>query len=216
MALRAEPTFAEHFRTPDGARFVWIDLDHLIACQPRVDWDHVERLAERVPPVGDEEGLLRFCLPLQRDAVVPRPPLTLKVAANAFGWMTDHPDVRIGDPVRGEQAGTGRDLVGFSIGVGLRQMSVVSFNGRNMLRNGYHRAVALARAGHKRIPVIFVEATALEQTPPLANGMFNPDIAFGPTPPRIIDFLSPAVVEVPTKKMQFLFLVRAELHVIPG
>jgi hypothetical protein len=216
MVLRSEPTFVEHLLPPQGARFVWIELGSLVACQPRVDWDHVERLTEEAPREGDLEGLLRFCMPLQREAAVARPRAIFKAGLNAFGWIGNHPDVRIGEPGQGELPGTGRELVGFSIGTGLRQMSVVSFNGRHMLRNGYHRAVALARAGHERVPVIFVDAPALEQTPPSVNGMFSPSIVFGPTPPRIVDFLGPAVVEVPTKRVRFLYLVRVEQHVIPG
>jgi len=215
--LRAEPTFAEHISTPEaGPQLAIIELRNLIACQPRVDWDHVERLAEQVPPIGDEEGLLRFCVPLQRDAIAPRAQITFNPVTNTFGWMVDNPDVRICGPVQGEQAGTGRALVGFSLGPGLHQMSVVSFNGRHMLNNGYHRAVALARAGHEKIPVLVVKAPTLELTPAVRNGMFNPNLVFGSIPPRIMDFLGPAAVDVSTKKVRFLFSVHAEQHPILG
>jgi len=46
--------------------------------------------------------------------------------------------------------------------------------------------------------------------------MFNPNMVFGPKPPRIVDFLGLAAVEVPTRKMRFLFSVHAEQHPIPG
>jgi hypothetical protein len=213
--LQSEPTFAEHAPPPLGARFVWIGLEHIVACQPKVDWDHVERLSSQVPAVGDDDGLLRFCLPLQNGAVVPQAQVTFNPATNTFGWIVDSPDVRICGPVQGDQPGTGRGLVGFSIGPGLHQMSVVAFNGRHMLNNGYHRAVALARAGHKKIPVILVDAPSLELTPPARNGMFNPSLVFGPKPPRIVDYLEATAVEVPTKRMRFLFSVHAEQHPIP-
>ena len=214
--LRSEVTFAEHSRTPQGVRFAMLNLKNVVACQPRVDWDHVERLADQVPAVGDEEALLRFCLPLQQEVVVPPAHVTFNPATNTFGSIVDSPDVRVCGPMQGEQPGTRRGIVGFSIGPGLHQMSVVSFNGRHMLNNGYHRAVALARAGHEAVPVIFVEVPALEMTPSVRNGMFNPSLTFGPQPARIVDFLGPAAVEVSTKKMRFLFSIHAEQHAIPA
>jgi len=95
-------------------------------------------------------------------------------------------------------------------------MNVVAFNGRYMLSNGYHRAVALLRAGHERIPVILVEAPALELTPTARNGMFSPQIVFGQKPPRIADFNTPAAAEFTSRRMRLLFSVHAEVHRIPG
>ncbi len=215
VRLRAESTFAEHARGAESARLANIDVGGLTACQPRVDWDHVEHLADQVPAIGDEEGLLRFCLPLQAEAAPPRPQVSFNPATNTFGCIVDNPDIRICGPIQGEQAGAGRAFVGFALGAGLHQMSVVSFNGRHMLNNGYHRAVALARAGHTQIPVVFSEVQALELTPAVRNGMFNPRIVFGPTPPRIADFLSPGAVDILTRRSRFLFSIHAEQHPVP-
>jgi hypothetical protein len=214
--LRAEPTFAEHAANAKTLQFAYVDVGKLVACQPRIDWDHVERLTGQIPAVGDEDGLRRFCLPLQKDSVAPHVQATFNPITNTFSCIVDNPDVRICGPVQGAQPETGRGLVGFSIGSGLHQMSVVLFNGRYMLNNGYHRAVALARAGHERAPVILVEAPALELTPTARNGMFSPQIVFGAAPPRIEDFVSPAAVEFASSRMRLLFSVHAEVHPIPG
>jgi hypothetical protein len=214
--LRAEPTFAEHAATAKSLQFAYVDVQKLVACQPRVDMDHVDRLASQVPRVGDVDGLIRFCLPLQREATAPLMQPTFNPVTNTFGCIVDNPDVRICGPAGGGQPGTGRAIVGFSIGPGLQQMNVVTFNGRHMLNNGYHRAVALARAGHERIPVILIEAPALELTPTARNGMFNAQIVFGPRPPRVEDFLTSAAVECNSRRMRVLFSVHAEVHPIPG
>jgi hypothetical protein len=214
--LRGEPTFAEHAANAKVLQFAYVEVGKLVACQPRVDWDHIERLAAQVPEVGNDDELLRFCLPLQRDGVAPQVQATFNPVTNTFGCIVDNPDVRICGPAQGGQAGTGRALVGFTIGPGLHQMSVKMFNGRYMLNNGYHRAVALARAGHDRIPVILTEAPALDLTPTARNGMFSPQIVFGPKPPRIADFMAPAAVDFTSRRMRLLFSVHAEVHPIPG
>jgi hypothetical protein len=64
--------------------------------------------------------------------------------------------------------------------------------------------------------VIYIEAPSLEFTLTARPGMFNPNMVFGPNPPRIVDFLGPAAVEVPTRKVRFLFSVHAEQHLIPA
>jgi hypothetical protein len=198
-----------------SVQFASVELGKLIACQPKVDLDHVERLMAQVPALGDEDGLRRFCLPLQRDGMAPQVQTTFNPVTNTFGCIVDNPDVRICGPVQGEQPGTGRGFAGFSIGPGFHQMSVVVFDHRYMLNNGYHRAVALARAGHDRAPVILVEAPMADLTPPARHGMFNRQIVFGPKPPRIEDFASPAALEFASRRMRLLISVHAEVHPIP-
>lgn len=213
--LRAEATFNEHRGAGGPVEFVTIDLARLVACQPTVDMSHVESLATSVPDMDDADGLLRFCLPLQSTATAPFGRISLNGATNTFGLIVNNPDVRICGPFQAEQPG-GRGLFGFAIGAGLLQMSVVSFNGRYMLNNGYHRAVALLAAGHKRVPVILVTAPGLDATPPARAGMFNPQLIFGPMPPRLEDFLSAASVDVETQRRQFLFSIHAEVHGVPA
>jgi len=105
--LRGEPTFGEHAANAKTVRFAYVEVAKLVACQPKVDWEHVERLASQVPKVGDDEALLRFCLPLQRDGMAPEVQANFNPVTNTFGCIVDNPDVRIcgpaqgGSPVRG-------------------------------------------------------------------------------------------------------------------
>jgi hypothetical protein len=107
-------------------------------------------------------------------------------------------------------------MIGFSIGPGLHQMSVVSFAGKHMLNNGYHHAVALALAGHTRVPVIIATVASPDAAPMARFGMFSPQIVFGPVPPRIADFLSPAAIDLPCNRARLLFTVHAEVHPVPA
>jgi hypothetical protein len=214
--LRAEPTFTEittHYRS---YQFATVEIARLVACQPKVDWDHVERLMSRVPRPGDEEGVRRFCLPLQRDVPSSHVMTTFNPSTRTLWCVVDNLDLRVCGPLEGWDTRTGRSHVGFAIGGGLHQMSVVLFKGRYFMNNGTHRAVALARAGHDRIPVVLLDAHTLDQTPMSRHAMFSPDVALGPTPPRIEDFASPAAVDFATRRMRLLFSVHAETHELPG
>lgn len=215
-ALRAEPTYPEHAVNAMSVDIGWVDLGAVIACQPRVDMDYVEQLRRAAPAVGDADGLLQFCLPLQGS--VPAVPVVPKLnpVSNTFSWLSDNPDFRICGPVQGSAPGTGRSMIGFSIGPGLHQMSVVSFAGKHMLNNGYHHAVALAVAGHTRVPVIIATVASPDASPMARPGMFSPQIVFGPTPPRVADFLGPAAIDLPSKRMQLLFTVHAEVYPVPA
>jgi hypothetical protein len=215
-ALRAEPTFAEHAANAISVDFAFVDVGDLVACQPRVDWDHVEQLRRAAPALDDAEGLLRFCLPLQGGIPSPSTAPTFNPVTNTYSWISENPDVRLCGPVQGAQAESGRSLVGFSIGPGLHQMNVVSVGGKHMLNNGYHRAVALLLAGHTRIPVIVATVASLAAAPITRIGMFSAQTVFGPVPPRVADFLGAAALELPSKRVRLLFSVHAEVYPVPA
>ena len=213
--LRAEPTFAEIAATYRRFQFAHVEVGKLVACQPKIEWDHVDRLALQVPPVGDEAGLRRFCLPLQRDVLTPQVKTTFNPLTRTLWCIADNVDLRVCGPVEGRDARTGRSYVGFAIGGGLHQMSVVLYKGRYFLNNGSHRAVALARAGHDRIPVILLDAQTLDQTPMSRHAMFGSEVALSATPPRIEDFASPAALDFASRRARLLFSVHAEVHEVP-
>ena len=212
-ALEAEPTYAEHGGA-GSAQLASVEVGKLAVCQPHVDWSYVEHLMKEAPEPGDELGLLRFCLPLQKDA----PPIALQPqfspGSQTLSIVLDNPDYRIIGPAT-DNGDNGRSVLGFMVGPGLHQMSVVHFNGRYVINNGYHRAVALAARGHDRIPVLLKPVDHPGHTPAGRPGMFTPPIVFGPNPPRIEDFLGPAGVDLPRRRTRLLFTVHAELHPIP-
>jgi hypothetical protein len=211
-ALEEEPTYSEHGGV-GSAQLASIEVEKLAVCQPHVNWSYVEQLIKRAPEPGDDIGLLHFCLPFQKDA----PPIVLQPQfspmSQTLSIVVDSPDYRIICPA--VSSSNERSTLGFMVGPGLHQMSVTALNGRYILNNGYHRAVALAARGHKRILVLLKQGSRLDQTPMASPGMFSPQIVLGPTPPRIEDFLSPASVDLPRRQTRLLFTVHAELHPIP-
>ena len=81
---------------------------------------------------------------------------------------------------------------GFIIGGGLPWLQVVAFNGRHVLRDGYHRAVGLLRASIFEVPVARIEGVQLADLG-IQPGFFPPDLVLGPQPPLVTDFLDDAL-----------------------
>jgi len=215
-AAQAEPTFAEHVANAQFFEFAWVELAGLLVPQPRVRSEHVESLAATVPAKGDIDGLVRFCEPLQAESAPPASTVSFNPITNTQSFVCDNPDVRICGPAHGAQTETGRSLMGFSVGAGLRQMSVIAFDGKLIIANGHHRAVALLKAGHDRAPVLVSTVSEIGATPMVRPSMFNPRTVLGPRAPRLVDFLGPAAVELPCRTMRTVFSVHAEVLVVPA
>jgi len=66
---------------------------------------------------------------------------------------------------------------------------VAEYRGRWFLRDGYHRAYTLLRANVFHLPAVIIYARTLAELGPIGQWFFAEEVLFGPTPPRIIDFL---------------------------
>jgi hypothetical protein len=143
-----------------GATFKLVEIDPLLAFQVHIT---PERTGQIVP-VGFNPGLenlLRICLPHM--------PLTLDQIPHDIGgdsptsFIIESPNVNLRVIATGASANDDKEglkLVGIAIGESSPLVQVVRFNGRCYLRNGYHRALAIRRAGQTHIPCLFLEATA--------------------------------------------------------
>jgi hypothetical protein len=70
---------------------------------------------------------------------------------------------------------------------------VALYEGRWFLRDGYHRAYALLRAGVFRLPSIIVEARTLAELGATHPWFFPEETLLSPSPPYVIDFLNDAL-----------------------
>ena len=95
--------------------------------------------------------------------------------------MVDNPDVRVCGFFQGPEPKSGRVMVGFFLGTGLRQMRVARVGQRHVLANGYHRAVALMMKGHRKIPVVFAQSAGLAGIPQSPSSS-PPTCCSGPCP----------------------------------
>ena len=117
--------------------------------------------------------------------------------------------------VQGKDPG-GPAFTGFAIGSGLPQMSVAEFQGRYILKNGYHRAVALLRAGITEAPCLVVHAKNYNATGANAPGFLPRELILSDKPPRLEDFNSAeAAVPYPRRLTKAVIVIQAQRLMIP-
>ena len=71
---------------------------------------------------------------------------------------------------------------------------IACFRGRWFLRDGYHRAFALLRAGVRHVPAVIVHTTTIGQLGAAQSWFFPETILFSETPPLVTDFLEDDLV----------------------
>jgi len=71
---------------------------------------------------------------------------------------------------------------------------VAQYRGRWFLRDGYHRAYALLRAGIFQLPAVIVQARSLVELGAIHPWFFTEEVLFSSSPPRVNDFLDDALV----------------------
>lgn len=214
-SIRKEPTFQEHLAGATQSEFAMVEVGKLVAFQAFLNCEYLESLAKRVPPLDDNDGLLRFCLPLRSDKVGESLLANVNPDTSTYSASTDNLDYRIIGNVQGEDPASGRKFAGFAYGPGLREMSVAEYNGRYILKNGYHRALALRKADHRFIPVLVVKVPTYNLTGANRPGFFPSDVVMGPKPAIIDDFSTPAAVAIKRLKLKMVVSVHAEVQAIP-
>ena len=71
---------------------------------------------------------------------------------------------------------------------------VACFRDRWFLRDGYHRAYALLRAGIYEVPAVIVKTSTMEELGACQPWFFSEEILFSNHPPRLVDFLEDDLV----------------------
>ncbi len=213
--LEDELTFREHLVGIHEHALVSVEIDKLHAFQPNLNMEYVDRLKQRIPSPGDIAGLLRFCLPLRSE--VPKSPAlgNFNPNSNTFTLTSENLDLRILGSVQGEEPSTGRNFFGFAYGMGLPQMSVVEYQGIYMVKNGYHRAYALLKGGHKSFPCILLRTNNYNATGAAGPGFFSIDVIMSDRSPLLSDFSSPAAIEHFRRLVRVIVSIHAEMQVIP-
>ncbi len=213
--LESEPTFREHLQGMKKWEYAWVELAKTVVFQPSLNTAYVESLMKDVPARQDRAAVIQLCLPLTKRAGPKLVTQGFDPGSNTFSIVTDNLDFRILGQVQGEEPESGRKFVGFAYGGGLPQMSIVEYKGRFLLKNGYHRAYALFRAGHQYLPCLLVHTDNYAMTGAQAPGFFPVDTVVSERPPRLEDFSSPAAVAIPRRLLRIMITVHGERVVFP-
>jgi len=221
-ALRPEPTFdAEQrslqaqaqrrvdeisqdkiFKITFGAvapSFASVRLDRLLTAQKYVDVDHAENL--NVPDERNEADVLDFCMrsnPIDPPMVGPDGGITFS-SHYAQNLIPLQPTFRKINDLEVEVAASVISRPNYV------QVSV--WNGRYIISNGYHRALALLRAHHTRMPCVLRAVPSPEAAGFLPPAFFDVSRLGAARPPMAKDFLPESGL---TDTLQF----RARNHIL--
>ena len=164
--------------------FKLVEIDHVVAIQKYVDQDYSEslRVAKDLSNLGT---LIPFCL---SEESLPRSVIaTMDAAQQAHTILARGVDLRIVGMNAGEDAFTGRRIFSFVVGWGVPFITVVHYQDRYFLRNGYHRAYAARAAGVKELPCLVIEGEEYADTGAGHAGFFPQALLMSARPPIFSD-----------------------------
>lgn len=154
-----------------------VDLRYLLAFQRRLIFD--ENFPQTQVPISEDWPALIAL------AFGPPVPIAYKtVASNASEILlqSENPNLQI-------RACEETVHLPLKIHGGSPFFEVAEYRGRWFLRDGYHRAYHLLRAGIVHFPAVIIHARTLAELGPVQPWFFSEDILFSSHPPRLIDFL---------------------------
>jgi hypothetical protein len=159
---------------------------------------HVEDAVKRVEGLtaADLLAIARVTLPIPPATPITLPMIFDKVK-NAHIVSSANPNLRVmGNFIAPVQASTGGPVlqgVGFVVEQSESYLSVAGVNGRYFLRDGYHRAYGLLRAGITHVPALVRDFTSFEEAQMPAHGLLPMEAFMGDRPPTLPDYLDDTV-----------------------
>ena len=188
--LRAHPESSQSIALMGEPMLV--DLARVVAAQKQIlTADAEDRV--RGASATDLLGLARLTLPVPR-----REPIAWSFDSqrNAFVLSSPNPNLRVvghfNSTVGGEVPGVVFDGFGFALSYQRSYMQVAVIAGRPVLRDGYHRAFGLLRAGIRCVPA-FVKHYRSWDEADMPPGLLREEVCLGPRPPLLTDYLDDRV-----------------------
>ena len=184
----------------------------------------IDGLDERIAPVqADRTKLADFCLPSEQ----PIPPQSIlrDIDQKGFTVSSLNPNLRVaGSQVQTAMVAPEQGMqpvsmlaVTFLVSMGTSYLQVASYNGRDFLRDGYHRAAALLHAGINEALCVYVRARNFDEVGANPAAMLSYEVLFDDRPPLLGDFWDDevsAAIDQPTARKAIR--LRAEEFNIQG
>ncbi len=171
----------------EGWELKLISLPDVCAAQPNVFTDHAVERAAGIN-AGDLMGLASASLPVPTITALPA---QFDPAKSAWIFTSQNPNLRICGNFAAEVS-PGVTGFGFAVEVAVSMMQVARFRGRYILRDGYHRAYGLLKAGITKVPVLVRDFQSIEQIG-LPAGLLPQDAYLGDRPALLKDYFDPVV-----------------------
>jgi hypothetical protein len=166
-----------------------IDLRYVLAFQRRLVFDPELSLLQ-VPKQEDWPALLSFLFGPARNTEYRITVHARDVKGSEFSIQSNNPDLQL----RPRLGTHDRDFGPFSLYGGCPFFEVAEFRGRWFLRDGYHRAFHLLRAGVYHLPAIVIRARTIDEVGATQPWFFKEEQLFSSQPPHMMDFLDEDLV----------------------
>lgn len=172
----------------------------------------------RLQAVGkaDLASITAVCLPPPHAAQVQ---VAFDPNQTALTASSLNPNLRIGgfgtfDTVM--PGGQQQKIFGFHLGFGASFVQLAEYQGRWIVRDGYHRVYGLLQLGITRIPCVIVKARRLEETGAGRAGFFDYETLLSDRPPLMSDFGSEDfAVDVQLQAQMKVVRIKAEEYSVP-
>jgi hypothetical protein len=183
-----------------------VDLRQLLAFQRRMSF----RSATSQPPAVANEWSRLINLAFAQ----PRPVLYESVydaASNTLQLDSDDPNLHLRTTVN--------LTTPLAVHTGGPFFEVALYNGRWFLRDGYHRAYALLKAGIERVPSVIVYARSFSELGADQGWFFPESVLFSFRPPRVTDFLNQELTieyDRPRTRKTIRITIEESIDIIPS
>ncbi|MGZ6391755.1 MAG: hypothetical protein ACXWQZ_21155 [Ktedonobacterales bacterium] len=196
-----------------------VNLQKVLSFQRFINLEGLDGRVARA--AGSQEELLKLCLPEE----LPLSPAQVQADADQRGFTVTslNPNLwvvgfNVGQAPISPAPGL-PSLFALQIGVlvstNQSYLQVVHYQNRYFIRDGYHRAAGLLRAGIVPAPCLVIEARGLNEVG-LQPGLFPPDVILSERPPRLVDYWDDTVAcDVMQPSVRKVVRVHASEFVIP-
>jgi hypothetical protein len=191
--LRATAAGEQMFREGWDVRVV--DLERIVAFQPHVFTDTAVPRAAALD-ADDLEAVAELTLPTSHEVAIEAQYDQIR---GVWLVISPNPNLRVVSPFNLNV--NGLPGFGFAVAVPAPYVQVASFEGRHILRDGYHRAFGLLSRGITHVPAFVRNFESVENLVP--PGMLPHNAWLGPRPPVLRDYHDDAVaadVDLPASR----------------
>lgn len=210
--VSSTPGFTQAFLGQSWS-FCEVEIDKLLCFQKYVDIEYVNELSSGLPSKPDELTLLRYCFPAA--AQVPAS-INVDPVGTAITVTSHLPNIQLANFGLNQPFPGGPTSAVFTFGANVNYVQVVKYEGRYILKNGYHRVYTLRQKGMTATPCVYAEASNFDQTGANRPGFFSRELLLSSRPPVFADFFDTNLSsDVKIQPMLHVLKMRAERFDVP-
>lgn len=170
----------------DRLRAGVVDLTKLLSMQKAITLDDI---SPRVTAASADDwiSLANICLPAEGDD--PTLQGTYDRDGKGLTITSANPNLRVTAVQNFLMPGSGARIIGFQVVFGTTHVHVVRYQGRSILKDGYHRCYGLLARGITRVPCIVEDARSFSDVHAAGSALIGAEDLLGTHPPLLTDFL---------------------------